>query len=354
LKLTKFLRGQGPLLVLVGSLETTEEMKAAEGFLSRLGAPVYAEGTSGLRESRALDSVLLKSGDKILPLALKKGWVRRVLRIGGVPTARIWRDLEDANSPAEVFSLSPLPFAGLSRGEFVCAEIAPTLSTATTSGATSSSGEALLEGDRIFEKEFLVRDRELREKLEALLDAEPMSEPSLVRSLSRVFGAKDLFYVGNSLPVREWDLAADRSIPRHAEANRGVNGIDGQISTFLGLVENGSTGWALIGDLTAMYDLAGPWAAVESARNGASIKFRLVVLNNSGGKIFHRIFRRQIFENQHDFDFQKWAEQWRLPYEKWTSVPESWTSNSDQVVIELVPDNSATERFYDRYDALFV
>jgi 2-succinyl-5-enolpyruvyl-6-hydroxy-3-cyclohexene-1-carboxylate synthase len=105
-----------------------------------------------------------------------------------------------------------------------------------------------------------------------------------------------------------------------------------------------------------MYDLAGPWALMN--RDG--LINRLVVINNSGGKIFQRIFRNSLFENRHDLEFSSWAAMWRLGYSRWENVPEGSLgdlnlseSMSQTHVIEIVPNDEATRRFWDRYDNLW-
>ncbi|MEK7356438.1 MAG: 2-succinyl-5-enolpyruvyl-6-hydroxy-3-cyclohexene-1-carboxylic-acid synthase [Bdellovibrionota bacterium] len=337
LRLTRFLRSQDPLLVVVGSLESDDEREAVLRFLTKLRAPVYLEGTSGLRERSELAPFALRSGDRILPWGLKEGALKRALRIGGVPTARIWRDLEEPSSHVEILSISPLPFAGLSRGEFLCAEIASALDGLGPIEVKPSN------------ETWFAKDRHAREILESLYREFPKAEPSLFHTLSTVIPSNAHVYVGNSLPIREWDLAASYDHARAVEANRGVNGIDGQVSTFCGGAYTDRENWAIIGDLTAMYDLAGPWAIHQ--RSEPSL--RLVVVNNGGGRIFGRIFKSSAFENRHDFGFEHWAKQWKLGYEKWTSVPAKWSGRDKHVVIELVPDEEQTTLFWDRYDAIF-
>jgi 2-succinyl-5-enolpyruvyl-6-hydroxy-3-cyclohexene-1-carboxylate synthase len=336
IRLTKFLRSGGPLIVIVGTLDNEKESAAVEDFLLRLNAPVYLEATSGLREKQSLESIALRSGDKLLTWALKKKLVGRVLRIGGVPTVRIWRDLDEAESPIDVLSLSTLPFSGLSRGELLCTSLAETLRACQVAPLHAFGT-------------LLSQDRKGTAVLADLLDEEPQAEPSLVLGLSRLIPDRSKVYVGNSLPIREWDLAASFERCFHIEANRGVNGIDGQMSTFLGLADVKCENWALLGDLTTLYDLSGPWAL--RARE-PELKIRLVVLNNGGGKIFNRIFNNSLFENSHEIDFSDWAKMWRLGYQRWTQIP-SWFEGTDAEVIELIPDPNATTRFWSRYDSFW-
>jgi 2-succinyl-5-enolpyruvyl-6-hydroxy-3-cyclohexene-1-carboxylate synthase len=134
------------------------------------------------------------------------------------------------------------------------------------------------------------------------------------------------------------------------EANRGVNGIDGQIATFFGLALPGVENWCLIGDLTALYDLAAPWIL---AQRGHDLLARIVVINNGGGQIFSRIFRNDLFINRHEVSFEAWAKMWSLPYQRWTEIPREIVPVSGVEVVELVPDEAATRRFWDRYDELW-
>lgn len=323
------------LLVLVGTLETKSEREAVSNFVRALGAPVYCEGPSGLREDPSLADLSLRAGDKILPLALKKFGVSKVLRLGGIPTARVWRDLE--SGAAETLSVTSLPFSGLSRGELVWVDLAQTF----------AGFEVKVGGDA---SSLLKLDREIFSKLESLLTREPKSEAGLFRALSEKIPHTALTYLGNSLPIREWDLAATyRGTPRAIEANRGVNGIDGQLSTFLGLSRDSGANYCIVGDLTALYDLAGPWAASQKKLGACTI----VVINNGGGKIFNRIFSTELFENRHSLDFANWAAQWKWAYEKWTEIPSSLPVYSKPVVIEVCPDADSTKRFWDQYDGFF-
>ncbi len=349
MRVAKFLRGPGTLLNLVGTLETSREREAVVDLLLRLNAPVYLEATSGLREDSRLVHLALRAGDRLLAWALKKGLLNRVLRIGGVPTVRIWRDLEEPTSTVDVLSLTPLPFAGLSRGEMICANVAEV--------ALGALKELSLRQDIPHRGEgamaLMTKDKETSAKLHALIKAEPLSEPSLVHALSITLKSADLVYVGNSLPIREWDLAAtyDLTSPRAIEANRGVNGIDGQVSTFLGLVQPQTESWCILGDLTALYDLAAPWALAHRA--GARV--RIVVINNGGGKIFSRIFSNALFENRHTLGFESWAKMWSLHFERWTQVPSHAQVAADIAdIVELVPDEAATARFWSQYDQWWV
>jgi 2-succinyl-5-enolpyruvyl-6-hydroxy-3-cyclohexene-1-carboxylate synthase len=198
--------------------------------------------------------------------------------------------------------------------------------------------------------DFLAVDHAFQERLRALFHQEPTSEPGLFHALSRAIPAGARIFIGNSLPIREWDLAATyASRGYEVGASRGLNGIDGQVSTFYGFSEPGRENWAILGDLTTLYDLPGPWALSQLSNE---IRTSLVVVNNRGGKIFSRMFGPKEFQNPHHLDFSAWAKLWRLPYEEWQSIPDTGIETRSHRIIELVPDEAATGRFWKAYAAL--
>jgi 2-succinyl-5-enolpyruvyl-6-hydroxy-3-cyclohexene-1-carboxylate synthase len=320
-------------LVLVGPLDAADR-GGVRAFLTRLGAPVYAEPASGLREDAVLDPLLVQSGEG----ALRAADYDAVLRLGGVPSLRLWRDLETTRGDVPVGSLSRTPFPGLTRGGFVHA--AP----GTAFGALDVTGTV----DGEWRDALLARDRERHRSLAALCAAEARAEPSLIRTLSRHVPEGSLVYLGNSLPIREWDLTALRE-PRgwQVGVSRGANGIDGQISTFLGMCAPGRENWAVVGDLTALYDLAAPWVLSQLS----SGPVRIVVVNNGGGQIFARLSPHTELRNAHRLTFDRWAAMWGLPHVRWDAVPADPVS-PERCVIELTPDADATGRFWRAYEAL--
>ncbi|HKI95610.1 MAG TPA: 2-succinyl-5-enolpyruvyl-6-hydroxy-3-cyclohexene-1-carboxylic-acid synthase [Gemmatimonadales bacterium] len=332
--LDRFLAAHDRTLVVLGPLDARDH-DAVRRFLLAYGRPVVAEAASGLREDPAIADLTLISGGRLL----REHQPTAVLRIGGVPTLRLWRDL-DLGLDVPVLSVSRVPFSGLPGSEIVCAPPGAVLD-AVTPPTPSRAARAYVE---------LLRpsDRDRAHAFEALLARHPTSEPALVRTLSEIIPEGALVYLGNSLPIREWDLVANRA-PRgwSVGVNRGANGIDGQLSTFLGMCRAGRENWAVVGDLTALYDLQAPWALA-----GVDAEcVRIVVLNNGGGRIFERMYTSETFQNPHAVGFEEWARMWQLPYERWTTVPATGPI-APRSVIELIPDRAATRAFWTARDRL--
>lgn len=103
----------------------------------------------------------------------------------------------------------------------------------------------------------------------------------VIRELIRQLPAGAVLFSGNSLPIRQLDTwSGTGAKPLRILANRGSSGIDGNLSTLLGLAAAGARPVAgLIGDLALFHDLNGLLLARE-------LHAVLVVLNNGGGAIF--------------------------------------------------------------------
>jgi 2-succinyl-5-enolpyruvyl-6-hydroxy-3-cyclohexene-1-carboxylate synthase len=141
----------------------------------------------------------------------------------------------------------------------------------------------------------------------AQIDSAPFpNEPAIARTVGRALPDDSTLWVASSMPVRDIDAflePTDRQI--RVIGNRGVNGIDGFLSTGLGSAAvSGRPTTLLAGDLSVLHDLG---ALATAAR--LEIPATIVVINNDGGGIFHFLpqeghqhFERH-FGTPHDLDF---------------------------------------------------
>ena len=96
-----------------------------------------------------------------------------------------------------------------------------------------------------------------------------------------------IIFAGNSLPVRQLDQFGKPSDkPILAFSNRGASGIDGNISTALGAgaAFRDRPLVAIVGDITFYHDMNGLLAVRR-----CGVPITIVLLNNGGGGIFHRL-----------------------------------------------------------------
>lgn len=313
-------------LVIVSGLSANEAERLAP-VLAQWQRPLFLEGTSRLRGHPLLHEWQIEGGEK----TIAKLDIDGVIRVGAVPTLRYWRDLEASHLPVLHFSSGR--FSGLPRIKEI--------------GTLAQLGHQNFEPWEANERSY---DRALAERREELLAQFPLSEPSWVAWVSRQIPSQARLFVGNSLPIREWDFAASFESTRDIFANRGTNGIDGLISTFIGAADEGKSNWALLGDLSALYDLSGPWALRQRPLD----QFNLVVMNNGGGQIFNRMFHHPLFLNSHNLQFGDWAKMWDLAY---VCLRDQGRDQGRELVpgrqvIEIVPDSQQTGDFWKAWDQI--
>ncbi|MEM9283597.1 MAG: 2-succinyl-5-enolpyruvyl-6-hydroxy-3-cyclohexene-1-carboxylic-acid synthase [Verrucomicrobiota bacterium] len=325
-QILEFVNQQDKLIVLLGAMPESW-IKPVERFLHDLGIPVWAEATSGLRESEKLLAQRIRGESRLIDL--EPG---AVLRIGGVPSLRYWRDLESMKE-VPVLSVAPHPFAGLARdsGLILCDPF-PDIEGASQQGWVHHS---TLSDDL----------------LDEVLRKHPRSEPAMVEAISDLIPESAMIFLGNSLPIREWNLAAStRKKHPHCLANRGANGIDGEVASFFGLSYGFEESWGIFGDLTALYDLNAPGLLSQLP----DAKRRIVVLNNGGGRIFSRLpsmarlsaEEKAVTENHHRQRFEHWAEMWQMNYVCWRAGHAAPKIEGKSVLIEVLLENRATESFW--------
>lgn len=322
-------------VVMLGGLEPDDRQEVWH-FLRDLKAPVLADSTSGLRE--VLGGLVLINGDRVL----KEMPPAHILRIGEVPVGRFWRDLEELPD-VNVVSMSRTGFSGLARESQMI--------TGNISRSIRALGEVASVGDAM---DHLKVSKRKKGRLSELLESYPESEPGMIRMLSVLATVGKSLYLGNSLPIREWNDFAQWDVPYElVRANRGANGIDGQISTWLGNTADQEDAWAVFGDLTTLYDLSAPALLPQVECAGRM----LVVINNSGGKIFERLpvvealggEASQLVTNEHATSFQHWAKMWDMNYIKVDGIEGfDFEPAEKTTVVEVIPDARQTEVFWEK------
>ena len=295
---TFFNHSQKPLL-LIGSLEK-EERPLIKSLLQSYKGLAYIEPLSNLQTAF---SKKLLSGDQILQYALKHKHIDGVIRLGGVPRVRFWRDLEKSNIPVAHFSSPPF-YPGLTR-LLLNFPLLPSLNILKDFlSSIESFGESL--------KDF---DQKQCEKLKNLIKEHPQSEEHWFLTLKTSLNEKAKVFLGNSSPIRLWDtISFYEKKDVQVTGQSGVNGIDGLLSRFLGECETRRKNIGILGDLSLLYDMAGFWRAQSYP------PWSLVVINNFGGQIFSRLFKNPAFLNSHQISFSHLAQMWNLNYLSYKDV----------------------------------
>ena len=130
------------------------------------------------------------------------------------------------------------------------------------------------------------------------------SEQIAIISICESIPDQSALFVGSSRPVRDVEAFCHPRSGIEVFANRGLAGIDGNLSTIFGIAQEFENTFAILGDLTFLHDIS---ALINSAKQ----KIRIFVIDNNGGAIFSTLPQAgvenfdQLFGTPHDLDFAK-------------------------------------------------
>ena len=199
---------------------------------------------------------------------------------------------------------------------------------------------------------FIQADRALEAKLEQGPGNMP-PEGAVIRSLLACLPEGSLLFCGNSLGIRYLD-AYSKGMDKYVrvEGNRGVSGIDGNVSTLMGLAAGSgkeSKVVGLIGDLAFFHDLNG--LAVSDQVDAV-----VVLFNNNGGGIFEHLpqaglpaFER-LWKTPTGLDFERAADLFRVNFERvheadaFADSLQKSLNNRGVSVIEVMIDSTASKQ----------
>lgn len=242
----------------------------------RNGAVTFADPQSGLRFGPLAGSVVASADLLAAAGALDLDPPEVVVRWGALPTSKpVWRWLETHPSIPQFV----IDDAG-HRDPLGSAHRIVRADPAATAKAIAPHVAAPPE----WADGWRDRDGAVQSAVAAALAEQPFpNEPTIARAIMAAAPEGGAVFAGSSMPIRDIDAyAAPRPSAVRVLANRGANGIDGSISTALGVGAGGLRTVALIGDVAALHDVS---ALGTAARLGAPVT--IVVVHNDGGGIFN-------------------------------------------------------------------
>jgi 2-succinyl-5-enolpyruvyl-6-hydroxy-3-cyclohexene-1-carboxylate synthase len=273
-------------LILAGRQPDPALAAAIAELAASAGYPILAEPTSQLRRGPHDRSLVVTSYDAIVrdrPADLAPDLV---IRFGDLPTSKPLRQwlaaLEDLDQIV-IDDVGDWREPTRRAATLVRADPVATARSLADRLARMRPGAAAVAGSP-FASAWLEAERSVREAVDGRLgELDELSEPGIWQGLGRALRDGDSVFAASSMPVRDLE-AFLRPGPEGVRfaSNRGANGIDGLVSTSAGLAAGtGTRTWAVLGDLALFHDIGG-LAALRHAP-----ELRLIVIDNSGGGIFH-------------------------------------------------------------------
>ena len=276
-RLTPLLAGRGLLVAGARAAQSDADRDAILALAEALGWPILADAASGVRVPHPLvvstfDPVLRvgEVGERLRPEV--------VLRLGGLMASRVTNEWLAGCGATQIgvdrHGFVPDPDHVLARQ--LHADVAEACRALQRAAAVRAvvCAPAWAAG-------WGAAETAARAAIDRVLAEEPASEPATVaRVLAGVPDGGELV-VSSSMPVRDLEWYAPPRQGVTVRANRGANGIDGVVSTAVGVALAGRPTTLVIGDVAFLHDTNGLLGLAARP-----VDLRIVVVDNDGGGIF--------------------------------------------------------------------
>lgn len=205
-------------------------------------------------------------------------------------------------------------------------------------------------------------EQEGKKQLSTAIDEAHCFEGRTIRELQEYIPEDGQVFVANSMTIRDFDyfwFSGESKAVLYG--NRGVNGIDGTISTALGLATNGKPTYLVTGDLSLFHDLNG--LAVAKTHN---LNLTIILHNNDGGGIFEYLPQKgtkhfdYLFSTSQGLDYSGAAKIYGCGYTKISSPDElsSVLANVSQEtgvhIIEIPTNREYSRELHKKYTKVSV
>lgn len=215
-------------------------------------------------------------------------------------------------------------------------------------------------GDRQWLEFWQQEANQARQHLQNFVESLPWSESKAVALVCAVQGF-DLLHLANSMSIRHGNFhCVPKPWTQRIFANRGVNGIDGVIGSFLGELKGSrQPGLLMIGDQAMLHDLPALEAASDEKLHGC-----ICIINNGGGAIFDLLDcvrlpdYQETIRNPNGVNFAHCAAAFNLEFRRCHSIEEldaslKWSQQKSgvQIIEACVSKDSLRLEFLSLYQA---
>jgi 2-succinyl-5-enolpyruvyl-6-hydroxy-3-cyclohexene-1-carboxylate synthase len=305
---------RGVLVAGVRTARNGSESAAVHQLADALGWPVICDALSGCRDDApgvvACSDLILRD-----PATAELLRPEVVIRTGGLLASKVLAQWLAASGALQVgldrADRVPDPDRLLSRSLVA--------DPAVVAAQLARLGPA--PADRDWSERWVAAEASARGAVRAGIDADPdPSEPSVAVDVLASVPDGGALVVASSMPVRDLEWFAPPRPEAWVWSNRGANGIDGVVSTALGVATTGRVTTVVVGDLAFLHDST----ALVGLRD-REVDLVVVVVDNDGGGIFSFLPQRgaldpeafeRLFGTPHGSDLVALAEAHGLPAER--------------------------------------
>ncbi|MCC5644017.1 2-succinyl-5-enolpyruvyl-6-hydroxy-3-cyclohexene-1-carboxylic-acid synthase [Nostoc sp. CHAB 5824] len=308
---------RGIIIAGVAQPQQPQEYCRAMAHLSQtLKWPVLAEGLSPVRNYAELNPYLISTYDLILrnQQLAKQLAPEMVIQVGEMPTSKELRTWIDATQPRR-WVIDPSE------------QNLDPLHGRTTHLRISVEDIKVEEINLSFSSDYLQQWCDAEAKVRLVVDQTMGKIDEVIESkaawlISQILPPGTPLFIANSMPVRDVEYFwKPNNLGVRSYFNRGANGIDGTLSTALGIAHRQQSSVMLTGDLALLHDTNG-----FLIRNKFVGHLTILLINNNGGGIFEMLpiakfdppFE-EFFGTPQDIDFAQLCATYNVQHELITS-----------------------------------
>lgn len=301
-------------LIVLGGERSLAEARLALTLANHLGWPIVGDPLTQLANSEGDGQNYLKQADVIFDETRDLPEVEVILRFGKVPvTKNVMFYLRDSQAMQILFDETQQWPDYLYRSQYLIAE------------SLTEVAQQLLQSTPNRDQDYLQAWQNLQKLASQAIDETSeqfaFHESQLAMILMKTLVRGEQLFVANSNAIRLVDrLSGVSEASFQVFGNRGVNGIDGILSTVAGLaMQTKERTYLLVGDLTLFHDMNG-----LQLLKAYQLPVTIILLNNNAGGIFSFLSQRSLtaddfdplFATPLDLDFAQVAKTYELAYQK--------------------------------------
>ena len=261
-------------MIICGELSPDENHDSILLLSEFLNAPILADPTSNIRYYKSHKNIISNYNLFFKNIDINPNLI---IRFGSKPTSKILCDFI-SNHP-NVLLVNKYDIFNDKANTFIKSDI-ETFVENTLNSFDKIDNNSLCDILTAFQKN-------VKNQIDSLDIDEMMCEGILIKNILDIIKPDTNLFIGNSMAIREMDdltMNLDKKI--NIYSNRGASGIDGLLSTALGIssVSKSNANIAILGDLSFYYDMN---ALIFASKLNISLK--LFILNNNGGGIFKQL-----------------------------------------------------------------